>query len=427
MAHSGSEQQFVTVEEYRSRVLELIAPLPPVTTALSNCLGRTLAEAVIAKVDVPGFDNSAMDGYAIRLSDALGASESTPIELEVTGDIAAGSALNLELLPGCAIRIMTGAPIPSGADCVVPVEDTDRDFERGALCGSMRIQVLREPKPDAHIRPAGADIRLGAQVLSKGIALTARDLSAAAATGNAQLPVIPAPRVGIISTGTELQRPGEPLGSGQIYDSNSMLLAGLVIEAGAIAVPLESTTDDPAQLYRQLEVQAPKLDLIVTSGGVSVGAYDVVKEVLTPLGFWFGKVKMQPGKPQGCGTLEDGTPLIALPGNPVSVFVSFEAFVRPAIQKLSGRLELMRPTITAVAKQAWRSPAGKIQFMPVQIINESSIDELNRCEPFVIPATSGGSGSHLVASLAKADGLAIIPESVEEVREGDQVEIIDVR
>lgn len=451
----------VSVAEYLGRVLSGVKVGDPVEVPLSEALGRTLARDTLALVDVPNFDNSAMDGYAVRIADTASATADAPVILSVIADLPAGSALNPPIGAGQAARIMTGAPMPDAADCVVPAEDvvtaedvapaeevipaedvvpieeTDQASVHapgrtpGSLDGtnspdgpgqiSTTIRVLFAPKPEAHIRRTGSDARIGDTVLSAGRTLNARDLAAASATGSSTLAVVPAPRVGVLSTGSELRKPGETLGRGQIYDSNSLLLAASVSECGAIPVLIGSVPDDEASLRAIFEEYAPRVDAFVTSGGVSVGAYDVVKAVLAPLGVWFGPVRMQPGKPQGFGHWPGadgpGTPIFALPGNPVSVFVSFEQFVRPALLAMQGRSELVRPIVRATVSGGWRSPAARAQFMPARA------DQAADGTWTVRPASAGGAGSYLVASLAGANALVAVPESVTEVLEGDLVDV----
>lgn len=415
MTHQGDHgPASISVAEHRDRILSTIRPLQAVSLPLPQAIYRTLAEDILALVDVPGFDNSAMDGYALHRADAAAAAPDAPISLRVVADLPAGSAVDPKLGTGEAARIMTGAPVPSDADCIVPIEDTDE--------GTEMVLIRQAPEPAAHIRRAGSDVRVGDAVLTAGRTLNARDLAAAAATGASGLPVHPAPRVGVLSTGTELRTAGEQLERGQIHDSNSVLLAAAVAECGGVPVQLGSVPDDEDVLRSTFERYAPTVDAFVTSGGVSVGAYDVVKAVLTPLGVWFGPVRMQPGKPQGFGQWpgqdgREGTPIFALPGNPVSVFVSFEEFVRPALLKLQGRSELHRPLMRATVTEGWHSPAGRAQFMPA--VAEQHPDGTLT----VRPASSGGSGSYLVASLAGANALAIVPESTTEVRAGDLVDV----
>lgn len=399
----------ISVDEHLARILEALEPLDPVAVPIAEALGRTLAVDAFALVNVPSFDNSAMDGYAVRRSDLLQAGADAPVKLQVVGDIPAGSASNPPLDTGQAARIMTGAPIPDDADSVVPVELTD--------AGVTSVQVMSAPQPAAHIRRVGADIRQGELVLPAGRTLRATDLAAATAAGLAELTVRPVPRVGILSTGDELRPAGEPLERGQIHDSNSVLLAAAVTEAGGTPVVFGAVPDDNDLLHESFKRMADRVDVFVTSGGVSVGAYDVVKAVLQPLGVWFGPVRMQPGKPQGFGRWQDGTPIFTLPGNPVSVFVSFEAFVRPALLALQGRTDTRRPVVRATAGSSWSSPAGRAQYMPA-VLSETSAG------PVVNPASHGGSGSHLVTSLARANALAIIPEDVTSVEEGQPVDVL---
>ncbi|KQV06164.1 molybdopterin molybdotransferase MoeA [Leifsonia sp. Root112D2] len=403
--------QSISVEQHLAGILAEIGPLAPGEVPLADALGLTLAADVTALVDVPGFDNSAMDGYALRRADVAAASADAPVRLTVIADLPAGTAENPRLEPGTAARIMTGAPIPDDADCVVPIENTDE--------GTDTVTVFTAEPGRSHIRHAGDDVRVGDPVLAAGRTLSSRDLAAAAAVGCRALAAHPAPRVAVLSTGSELVAPGEPLSHGQIHDSNSYLLAAAVTEAGGIPIRLGAVPDDADALRAVFETYAGQVDAFVTSGGVSVGAYDVVKAVLAPLGsVRFGPVRMQPGKPQGFGRWIDGTPIFALPGNPVSVFVSFETFVRPALRRMRGLTELQRPLLTAVAETGWRSPAGRAQYIPITVAEPAGREPMS-----IRPASVGGSGSHLVASLAAADGIAIVAEDVTEVRAGDTVAV----
>ena len=401
----------ISVEEHLASILSGVSPMPPVHIRLQDAARLVLAEPVSAAVDVPSFDNSSMDGYAVRRDDLLAASATTPVVLPVVADLAAGTDQNPVLAPGTAARIMTGAPVPDGADAVVPIEATDQ--------GTAQVAIRETPEPGAFVRRIGSDVQVGAVVVAAGTLLTARQLAAAAAVGRGSVVVHRAPRVGIISTGSELMLPGETLRRGQIYDSNSELLAAAVIEAGGIAVRIGSVPDDDDLLRAVLTDRAGDVDAFVLSGGASVGAYDVVKAVLSPLeSMQFSRVRMQPGKPQGSGHWIDGTPVFALPGNPVSSFVSFEVFVRPALQKMLGRGELQRPMTEAIVASGWRSPSGRRQFMPAMV--DGGPDGMLR----VRPATSGGSGSHLVTRLAIATALAIVEEDITDVREGDRLPVM---
>jgi molybdopterin molybdotransferase len=292
------------------------------------------------------------------------------------------------------------------------------------------VEIRRAFPPGSHVRRAGDDVAPGTVVLRAGTPLRARDLSTAASAGHGELLVHPPVRVGVLSTGSELVAPGTPLAHGQIPDSNAVLVAGMVLESGGVPVLLGAVDDEPDALRGLLAARLGEVDAVVTTGGVSAGAYDVVKEVLAPLGdVAFDKVAMQPGKPQGFGTLRDGerpVPLFALPGNPVSVFVSFQVFVHPALTRMRALVAGgARPTVTAVAAQGWRCPAGRRQYIPVVVETPDASDGSAR-RVRVRPAAAGGSGSHLVASLALADALAVVGDDVEEIHEGDAVSVMMV-
>ncbi len=388
-----------TADEHAEAALALASAPLPVKMALREALGHVTARAVEALVDSPPFDNSAMDGYAVLWSDVQTATVTAPVTLVVVGESRAGVPAPEELTGGRAIRIMTGAPMPAGADTVVPIEVAVED------AGVVSIREVRSE--GAHVRRSGEDARRGDQVIAAGVELSARHLAAAAAVGAAQVSVFRSPRVGILSTGDELAPLGSVLKDGQIYESNSILLDGAVRAAGATPVllgPVGDRVEDVVAAIRGADV-----DLIVTTGGVSVGAYDVVKAALAGLGVEFMTVAMQPGKPQGLGSI-DGMPLLCLPGNPVSVAVSFELFVLPVIRAMRGLPQPLPWTPTTVAT-GWSSPAGREQFMPVRWVAGS-----------VTPATGGGAGSHLMARLAMADGLARVPADVTDVRVGDSLE-----
>ncbi|TFC59798.1 molybdopterin molybdotransferase MoeA [Cryobacterium sp. TMT2-15-1] len=405
-----------SVADQLSFVLAAVAPLPPVLVSLDEALGLMLAEDVRSATDTPPFDNSAMDGYAVRRADLLQASAEHPVTLPVVADLAAGTSQNPHLETGQAARIMTGAPLPDGADAVVPIEDTDQGIDT--------VTVVRAPQPAAHIRRAGEDAHAGDTVLTRGSVLWPTRVAAAASAGTSSLRAHPAPRVAVISTGSELVTPGEPTRRGQIPDSNSYLLASAVAAAGGVPIRLGAVPDDENTLRGLLAGLAGTVDAIVLSGGVSVGAYDVVKAVLAPLGtVRFGPVKMQPGKPQGFGrwpaddNAVEGPLIFALPGNPVSAFVSFEVFVRPALRRLGGHIDIFRPTISATAGESWDSPPGRAQYMPVTVEGLGIRSVVRR-------SAAGGSGSHLVAGLAQAVGLAIVPENVTRIVEGDRVTVM---
>lgn len=406
-------ETLVPVQEHLERILSSIAPLGRVERVrLVDAAGRTLAASVDTLVDLPSFDNSAMDGYAVRRADVAAAGTDAPVTLDVIADLAAGTAEVVSIGPGQAARIMTGAPIPPGADAVVPVERTD--------AGTTRVAIFAAPRPEHHIRRRGEDLHAGDRVLTAGMELGAGRVAAAAAAGLAELPVTAIPRVAVVATGSELVEPGAPLSHGRIHDSNSLLLAVLVAEAGCVVTEALRLPDDPRLLREWLDSRR-ECDVVVFAGGVSVGAHDVVRHVLSDLGtVEFSRVAMQPGKPQAFGTLPGGTPVFGLPGNPVSVAVSFEAFVRPALLRMLGRAEVRRPSWHVVAEVGWRSPSGRRQYMPIALGEHDG-------RATVRPATAGGAGSHLAGGLAAADGFAIVPEDVEQVAVGDLVEVVVTR
>lgn len=389
-----------SVAEHLAAVLEMGSKLTPCSVRLTDAFGLILAEEVIARFAVPPFDNSAMDGFAIGTPD-LGA---VPKILKVTGDIPAGTEHPNALAVGEAARIMTGAPLPDGADAVVPVEHTDVSSGPGEL--PTQVEVRRPVRRGQHIRRAGEDVAVGDLVLHPGAELSPAAVSAAAAVGYGELLVHPRPLVLVISTGSELTAPGRPIASGQIPDSNSLLLTGLLQQFGADVTAL-TTSDDPAEFRAALD--STGADLVVTSGGVSAGAFEVVRQV-TGADCEFSQVAMQPGKPQGLGNV-GGRPLLAFPGNPVSVFVSAWLFARPLIARLAGRpQEAQWRKVSAAA--SWNKSVGREQYLPVRLSGGAE------------PAHGLGSASHAIASLHLADGLARVPSQVSGVEVGDPVEVL---
>jgi len=376
---------------------------------LLDAQGCTLSDDVTSPWDLPPFTNSSMDGYAVRAADLVGASEGSPITLPVVGDIPAGYSGALAVAPGQTARIMTGAPMPAGADAVVPVEWTDGDI--------VRVAIHRAPAPDAYLRHQGEDAIAGSVVLSSGTRLGAAQIGLLAAVGRGRVVVRPRPRVVVMSTGSELIEPGEPIAGGKIPDSNSFMIAAAAQATGATAYRVGFVPDDPQTLIATIEDQLIRADLVITTGGVSVGAYDVVKEALGRMGtVTFDKVAMQPGMPQGFGTIgPDKVPIFTLPGNPVSAFVSFEVFVRPVLRRMLGHEPLNRPTVRAVLMQDIDSPAGKRQFLRGSLSVEDG---------HYVARPVGGPGSHLLAGLASADSLIVIDEEVTRVSAGDAVTVM---
>jgi molybdopterin molybdotransferase len=397
------------VDQHLADILSTIEPIAPLDLQLLDAHGCMLAEAVISEVDLPPFDNSSMDGYAVRVADVGGASEASPAKLPVVGDIAAGSQAAYTVQPGLTVRIMTGAPVPTGADAVVPLEWTD-----GGLAG---VTITKAATVGANIRRRGEDVKVGDLVLDVGTRLGPGQLGLLAAVGRDRVKVRPRPRVVILSTGTELVEPGQPVGSGQIHESNSYILTTAAREAGAIAFRVGIVKDDPRLLLDTIEDQLIRADLVMTSGGVSVGAYDVVKEVLSRLGtVTFEQIAMQPGKPQGFGTVgPDSTPIITLPGNPVSAFVSFEVFVRPMIRRMLGVETLARPVVSAKCVGGLKSPAGRRQYARGWLDVEDG--------RYVVTPV-GGQGSHLVGDLAHSNSLIVVAEDVTQVADGAPVDVM---
>ncbi len=392
-----------TVDEHRAVVSALMTPMPAEDVPVLQARGRVLAADVVAGVALPSFDNSAMDGYAVRAADLADA----PVELPVAADIPAGRTDVPPLRPGTAHRIMTGAAVPAGADAVVPVEQTDGGLDR--------VRFSAAPAPGAHVRREGEDVRAGDVVLSAGTVLGATQIGVAAAVGCATVPVRRRPRVLVLSTGSELVAPGTPLQPGQIYESNGPMLAAAVEEAGGSAELLRFVADDVEQFLGRLRerLEDGAVDLLLTSGGVSAGAYEVVKDAFTDRGVEFVKVAMQPGGPQGAGRVAelDGLGVVTLPGNPVSSHVSFEVFVRPALRAALGHPHLHRAVVTATLGEQWTSPSGRRQFRRgVLDAVTGTVREL------------GGPASHLLGALARADCFVVVPEGVTELPAGSGVE-----
>ena len=437
--------QMIPLEDYIARVLEAIVPLTSTRVALGEAHGRILAEDVSAAVPVPPWTNSAMDGYAVRAAETSGASAQAPVVLPVAGDVPAGAAPT-PLAPGSAQRIMTGAMLPEGADAVVKVEDTDQAPGPHPL--PERVEIRVAAREGLNVRRAGENVRAGDSVMAAGTRLSAAAVSALASVGLGSVPVAARARVAVVSTGAELCDAGESLAPGTIPDSNGLLLAGLVSEHGADCVSVARSGDSAEELATVLRRAAAGADLVVTSGGVSAGAFDPLTMLAhadqregAPVHLDFVKVAMQPGKPQGHGWVlaDDGrrVPIICLPGNPVSVLVSFTTIVTPALARLAGQdaaggTEPLpgQPVLTARAAVGWRTPPGRRQHVPVRF-TEAPTGSGVRSDlgdgaglPWVTPTHRLGSGSHLVASLPAAQALAVVAAEVEAVEIGDELPLI---
>ena len=409
MSHSG---ELTPVEEHLAEILATITPLTPTELGLDDIGGLVLAEDVSAVSALPSFDNSGMDGYAVRVEDVAAATEETPATLPVTAEVAAGDTGAYALQPGTAIKIMTGAMLPHGAEAVVPVEWTDG--------GSARVSIRAGAAYGNAVRLAGEDAKAGEVLVTAGTRLRPMHVAVIAAAGRGSVLVRPRPRVVVLSTGNELAEPGTPLVPGRIWDSNSFMLAAAAREAGCLAYRQAILPDHPDQVLPAIEDQLVRADLLVTTGGVSMGGeHDVVKAALQQLGtITFRKVAMQPGMPQGFGTIAlaaagDRVPIFTLPGNPVSAYVSFQVFARPAIAALQGYGGLGLKKVQAELTGPLRSPAGRRSFLR---------GVLDRAAGKVTPLT--GQGSHQIATLGKANALVVVPEWVVQMSEGDTAEVL---
>jgi len=396
----------ITVEDHLERILRALGPLEAYDQPVAESLGLPLHENLIAPIDLPRFDNSAMDGYAVRAADVVGASAGSPVTLPVVGEILAGGAKPFAISAGTAVKIMTGAPVPRGADAVVPFEQTNR--------GSASVDVHSAVGAGANIRLAGSDVQAGDLVLPAGTVLGPREIGLLASLGSARVRARPRPRVVILSTGSELREPGSHLDYDSIYDGNSYMLAAAVRAAGAIAYRVGAVADDARVFRDALAEQLVRADLVVTSGGVSEGEKDIVKQTLSALGtVQFDKVAMQPGKPQGFGTLfEEQTPIITLPGNPVSAYVSFDVFVLPAIRRMMGRTPYRRPMVHAVLAADIESKPGFRQYV-------RAFFEVTHRGAKVTPIQ--GHESHRMGALARSNALIVVGEDETALNMGETV------
>jgi molybdopterin molybdotransferase len=432
----------ISVEAHLGGILSQIRPLDPVERGIGEAEGTVLAEDVTAEHPLPSFDNSAMDGYAVRSDDLAGASDDHPVTLPVLGEVAAGDTGAYTVSAGMCVRITTGARLPAGADAIVPVEWTDGG-------GAAKVTIRRAPEPGHAIRRQGEDLQPGAAVLGGGTRIGPMQLGLLAAAGRGRLRVRPQPRVVVFSTGNELAEPGTPIVPGRIWDSNSFMLAAAARQAGCVAYRHGPVADDPRALVAAIEDQLGRADALITSGGVSMGGeHDVVKDVLSRIGsVRFGKVAIHPGSPQGFGMiasaggrLSDGSPaeaapsgggpaessqpgegapipIFTLPGNPVSAYVSFQIFVLPALNAMQGMAPQPAPLVRAALTGPLRSPPGKRSFLRGQL-------EHGQSGARVTPLS--GQGSHQLAALASANALIVVPEEVTEMAGGDVANVLSL-
>jgi molybdopterin molybdotransferase len=396
----------IALEEALARVLADCRPAAPVEAPLAEALGRVLAADVDSAEMVPPFASSAMDGYAVRAADVAGA----PVTLEVVGTVAAGAAPTVAVGPGQALRIMTGAPFPDGADTVAIVETT--------RAAGTRVEILEPAPPGAHIRPAGEDLAVGQRVFDAGVVLGPGHLGVLASIGRESVTVVAAPAVGVLSTGDELVEGAAPLGPGQIRDSNRQTLLALLRRDGFRAVDLGVARDDEDDIRARIRAAAAGCDAVLTSGGVSMGDFDYVKKVLTELGEmnWM-QVAIRPAKPFAFGTVE-GTPIFGLPGNPVSSMVSYELLARPGLRRLAGFPDtaLRRSAIRAVADETLRRP-GDRRMTYLRVVARPGPDGRYHLR------SSGGQGSNLLWPMALANALAVLPPGPG-VEPGDDVDVL---
>jgi len=402
----------ISVEEALEKVLSCVSVLDREEKPILQCLGQVLDEDVYSSIDVPPRDNSAMDGYAVRAEDATGAAPSSPVYLNVIGEVKAGDIPKEEVGALSALRIMTGAPIPRGADSVVQFEDTDEALRRERP--PFQIGILHQVTKGQNVRRAGEDIARGQLVLKRGAVLRPAEIGVIASLGKETTWVIRRPVVAIIATGDELAALGQPLPEGKIYNSNSFSVAAQVLRYGGIPQILGIARDRVKDIKDKIK-EALSADLLLTSGGVSMGNYDLVKDVLAKQGevsFW--TVRMKPGKPLAFGMIK-GVPHLGLPGNPVSSMITFELFARPAILKMMGKKNLSKPTIEATLEGHIKNTDGRRIFARAIVSREG-----NR----YLARIAGPQGSGILTSMSRANGLVIVPEDVEAVEEGETVKVL---
>ncbi|BAW94018.1 molybdopterin biosynthesis protein MoeA [Actinomyces sp. Chiba101] len=392
-----------TVAEHLASCLEIAQPAPPLDVVLLDAVGCVLAEDVVAEFDLPCADLAGLDGYAVRAADIRGATASEPARLDVIDAVRAGDTSSARLVPGTAMLIDSGAPLPVGADAVVPWIETDR--------GTQRVEVRSVVVEGENVRRRAEDVAAGTTVMPQGSRVSARQIALLAGVGRLRVKVRPAPRVVIVSIGDELVEPGSPRRDGSVYDANGHALATAVTDAGGRAFRVAAVPDELGALTETLEDQLVRADVLITTGGLSVGQGDTVKEALAPLGsVRFDAVAMSPGRQLGVGTVE-GTPIFCLPGDPVSAQIAFETFVRPVLREIAGWQGLHRSSLPAEMTRGWASPAGRREFVPVHLTGSPSTGY--RAEPTAEPGTTRLMG------LARANAIAVVPEEARSVSAGD--------
>jgi molybdopterin molybdotransferase len=405
--HAHDDGDMRDVEQARASVLDSIEPLAPIELHLQEAHGCVLAANVLAELDIPGFSSSGMDGFAVRASDVAGAAAASPVSLSVVGRALVGHQPEVTVGAGEAARIATGAPIPAGADAIVPIEQ--------CLVEDQHVQILRASPEGAFVRPAGQDVKAGQVLVPESRRISGPELGLLASSGHASVLVYPRPRVVVLSTGDELVEPSRPAPFGMVRDANSYTLYGGLREVGAVPYLAGIIRDEVDALRDEVLGLAARADCFISSGGVSVGERDVVKRAFFRRGeIDFYRVAMQPGMPQAFGVVE-GTPYFGLPGNPVSVFVSFEVFIRPALLKMMGRKDIFRPEISAILESDISGPKDKTQFARVRVWREKGAWRA---------ASTGPSASNLLATVTKANGLAILPVGTETAPAGARVRVM---
>ncbi len=390
------------VSDHLSRVLDIARPLPPLEVRLADAVGCVLAQDVRSDIDVPPRDLAGQDGYAVIARDVEGAGIGNPVDLRVLDDVHAGSTNPGAVVELTGVRIASGAPIPAGANAVVPLDDTDR--------GDAVVRVFKGVAEGENVRSAAADISQGEVALTAGVRIDARHIALLAGIGRNRVTVHPRPRVVIVSVGDELVEPGKPSGDGDVFDANGHALATAVQAAGGSTFRVAAVADKHTELRETLEDQLVRADLIITTGGLSYGANDTVKDVLSPLGtVRFDNVLISPGRQFGVGEFEDSTPILCLPGDPVSAQIGFEVFVRPSLLMMAGYAEIYRPTVTAKLSGSWRSPAGRREFVPATLSGRPGAYEVS---------PTGPEGTAHLSALAKANALMVVPQDRENLSAG---------